>query len=84
MHRPSARPDTPPAPCRLATGGTDNHLLLWDLRPQGLTGSKLEKLCELAGITLNKNAVYGDRSALSPGGVRVGTVRVAPAAGHAA
>ncbi len=32
----------------LVTGGTDNHLLLWDVRPQGLTGSKLEKLYELA------------------------------------
>jgi len=57
----------------LVTGGTDNHLLLWDVRPQGLTGSKLEKLYELASISLNKNAVYGDVSALAPGGVRVGT-----------
>ena len=30
----------------MATGGTDNHLVLWDLRPLGLTGSKLEKLCD--------------------------------------
>ncbi|CAK4076968.1 unnamed protein product [Aphanomyces euteiches] len=57
----------------LATGGTENHLLLWDLRPVGLTGSKMEKLCDEVCITLNKNAVLGDRSALSPGGVRVGT-----------
>merc|ERR550539_2286133 len=56
----------------LATGGTDNHLLLWDLRPAGLTGSKLEKICDVCQITLNKNAVPGDVSALSPGGVRVG------------
>ena len=42
-------------------------------RRQDLTGSKLEKLCELAAITLNKNAVHGDVSAVSPGGVRVGT-----------
>lgn len=46
--------------------------MLWDLRPLGLTGSKLEKVCDLAHITLNKNAVFGDSSALSPGGVRVG------------
>ncbi|KAH8097137.1 glycine hydroxymethyltransferase [Aureococcus anophagefferens] len=32
----------------LATGGTDNHLLLWDLRPAGITGSKVEKICDLA------------------------------------
>jgi len=56
----------------LATDGTDNHLVLWDLRPVGLTGSKMEKACDVCCITLNKNAVYGDRSALSPGGVRVG------------
>jgi glycine hydroxymethyltransferase len=56
----------------MATGGTENHLVLWDMRPQGVTGSKMETLCDKAFITLNKNAVYGDRSALSPGGVRVG------------
>ncbi|KAG5175968.1 serine hydroxymethyltransferase 2 [Tribonema minus] len=56
----------------LCTGGTENHLLLWDLRPQGLTGSKMEKICDAVHITLNKNAVQGDRSAVSPGGVRVG------------
>ena len=56
----------------LATGGTDNHLVLWDLRPAGLTGSKLEKICDVCQITLNKNAVPGDLSALSPGGVRIG------------
>ncbi len=32
----------------------------------------MEKICELAHITLNKNAVFGDSSALSPGGVRIG------------
>ena len=57
----------------LATGGTDNHLILWDLRPQGVTGNKMELVCDAVHITLNKNAVFGDRSALSPGGVRIGT-----------
>lgn len=57
---------------KIVTGGTDNHLILWDLRPIKLTGSKLEKACELCSITLNKNAVHGDVSALSPGGVRLG------------
>jgi glycine hydroxymethyltransferase len=56
----------------MATGGTDNHLVLWDLRPTGVTGAKLEKLCDECCITLNKNSVFGDRSAISPGGVRVG------------
>mmetsp|Transcript_83908 Transcript_83908/g.179858 ORF Transcript_83908/g.179858 Transcript_83908/m.179858 type:complete len:816 (-) Transcript_83908:98-2545(-) len=58
---------------KLASDGTDNHLVLWDLRPHGLTGSKVEKVCELASISLNRNAVHGDASALSPGGVRVGS-----------
>lgn len=57
----------------LVTGGTENHLLLWDLRPQGITGSKMEKLCDFCEITLNKNTVPGDKSALSPGGLRIGT-----------
>merc|ERR1712100_936137 len=58
---------------KLATDGTDNHLILWDVRPHGLTGSKIEKVCECASISLNRNAVHGDASALSPGGVRIGS-----------
>jgi len=57
----------------LCTGGTDNHLILWDLRPLGLTGSKFEKVAEAAHISLNRNSVPGDKSALSPGGVRIGS-----------
>ena len=57
----------------LISGGTENHLMLLDLRPHGLTGSKAERVFELASITLNKNAVCGDTSALMPGGVRIGT-----------
>lgn len=57
----------------MCSGGSDNHLQLWDLRPTGITGSKMELVCEHACISLNKNAIYGDRSALSPGGVRIGT-----------
>ncbi|KAJ6302331.1 hypothetical protein OIU77_016423, partial [Salix suchowensis] len=53
---------------KLVTEGTENHLVLWDLRPLGLTGNKVEKLCDLANITVNKNAVFGDSSALAPGG----------------
>merc|ERR1711897_82368 len=57
---------------KLASDGTDNHLVLWDVRPHGLTGGKVEKVCECASISLNRNAVHGDKSALSPGGVRIG------------
>ncbi|KAJ3224842.1 Serine hydroxymethyltransferase 2 [Clydaea vesicula] len=58
---------------KLVTDGTDNHLVLWDLRPIKLTGSKMEKICDYLSITLNKNAVHGDVSALQPGGVRIGS-----------
>ncbi|KAJ3014480.1 Serine hydroxymethyltransferase 4 [Thoreauomyces humboldtii] len=58
---------------KIVTDGTENHLVLWDLRPQALTGSKMEKICDLVSITVNKNAVHGDVSALVPGGVRLGT-----------
>ena len=57
----------------IATGGTVNHLVLWDLKPQLLTGSKMQTVCDHCSITLNKNAVLGDKSALTPGGVRVGS-----------
>ena len=58
---------------KLSTNGTDNHLILCDLNPLKLTGSKVELVCDLVHITLNKNSVYGDKSALSPGGIRIGT-----------
>jgi glycine hydroxymethyltransferase len=57
----------------IVTNGTDNHIVLWDLRPLNLTGSKMEKICEYVNITLNKNSVYGDKSAMTPGGIRIGT-----------
>ncbi|KAF8404188.1 hypothetical protein HHK36_009070 [Tetracentron sinense] len=59
--------------CRLVTGGTDNHLLLWDLRTLGLTAKNYDKACEMCHITLNKSAISGDNGAISPGGVRIGT-----------
>jgi len=58
---------------KLQTDGTDSHLILWDLRPLKLTGSKISSVCDLLHITLNKNAVSGDTSAQVPGGVRLGT-----------
>ena len=58
---------------KLCTGGTDNHLLLVDLKNKGISGSKAEYVCECVDISLNKNSVYGDSSALNPGGIRIGT-----------
>lgn len=60
----------------LISGGTDNHLLLWDVKPMGINGAQLEKVCEYAEISLNKNTVIGDKSAVIPGGVRIGTPAV--------
>lgn len=59
--------------CKLVTDGTDNHIVLWDLRPLGITGSKAQALFDYCSITLNMNAVHGDKSALTPGGVRLGS-----------
>merc|ERR1711991_1031691 len=56
----------------MGTGGTDNHLLMWDVRPQGLNGGKMEWLYEQVHVSVNKNTVHGDSSALTPGGLRLG------------
>jgi glycine hydroxymethyltransferase len=58
---------------RLVGGGTDNHLVLADLKPQGVDGGRVERVLELVGVAANKNTVPGDRSALTPGGLRMGT-----------
>ena len=55
------------------TGGTDLPLLLLDLRNKGIDGSRCERVLELAHIALNKNTVPGDKSALLPSGLRIGT-----------
>ncbi len=59
---------------KVVSGGTDNHLMLVDLKSsKGVDGARLEEVCNRASITLNKNSVPGDKSALVPGGVRLGT-----------
>ena len=58
---------------KVCTNGTDNHLILIDLNPQKITGSKIEKICEYVDISINKNSVASDKSALSPCGIRLGT-----------
>lgn len=58
---------------KVATGGTDVHLVLVDVRTAGLTGSKAELILEEVGIACNKNTVPGDKSALNPSGIRLGT-----------
>jgi glycine hydroxymethyltransferase len=55
------------------TGGTDNHLFLLDLRAKGITGAEAEKRLDAVGISVNKNTIPGDVSALKPSGIRIGT-----------
>ncbi len=61
----------------LVTGGTDNHLMLADLRPMNITGAELQTRCDANHITLNKNAIPGDPQKPSvTSGVRIGTAAV--------
>ncbi|MEA2687228.1 MAG: glycine hydroxymethyltransferase [Actinomycetota bacterium] len=67
---------------RLVSGGTDNHLMLVDLRPfdAELTGKEAQNVLDAAGITLNKNQIPGDpRSPFVTSGLRVGTAAVTTA-----
>ncbi|MDF2635598.1 MAG: Serine hydroxymethyltransferase [Pelosinus sp.] len=58
----------------LVSGGTDNHLLLVDLRPQNMTGKEAEKILDEVGVTVNKNAIpYDPTSPFITSGIRLGT-----------
>ena len=62
---------------RITSGGTDNHLMLVDLRPKDLNGKAAQETLDRAGITVNKNAIPFDTSSpFKPGGIRVGTPAV--------
>ncbi|MFM8231841.1 MAG: serine hydroxymethyltransferase, partial [Chthoniobacterales bacterium] len=59
---------------RIVSGGTDNHVMLVDLRPQGLNGKQAQEALDLAGITVNKNAIpFDTESIMKTGGIRIGT-----------
>ncbi|SCV02681.1 LAME_0H04104g1_1 [Lachancea meyersii CBS 8951] len=58
---------------QLVSGGTDNHLILIDLSSIGIDGARLETILEKINIAANKNTVPGDKSALFPSGLRLGT-----------
>jgi glycine hydroxymethyltransferase len=63
--------------CRLVSGGTDNHLMLVDLTPTGLTGNVAEETLDRGGITVNKNAIPFDPQKPSiTSGIRIGTPAV--------
>lgn len=57
----------------IVSGGTDNHLLSVDLRPQKTNGAFAEKVLEEVSIATNKNTCPGDKSALKPSGIRLGS-----------
>jgi glycine hydroxymethyltransferase len=59
---------------RLVSGGTDNHLMLVDLRAQKRTGKQVQDVADTVGITLNRNSIpFDEASKFNPSGVRVGT-----------
>lgn len=57
----------------VVSGGTDNHLVLIDLKNKGVDGARVERVLELVGVASNKNTVPGDKSAMKPGGLRMGS-----------
>ncbi|MCS7313206.1 MAG: serine hydroxymethyltransferase [Acidobacteria bacterium] len=62
---------------RLVSGGTDNHLMLVDLRPIGMTGKQAQALLEEVGITVNKNTIpFDPNPPMVTSGVRIGTPAV--------
>jgi glycine hydroxymethyltransferase len=62
---------------RIVSGGTDNHLMLVDLRPKEINGKEAQEVLDHAGITVNKNAIPFDTYPIfKPGGIRVGTPAV--------
>uniref|UniRef100_A0A671RWX5 Serine hydroxymethyltransferase n=1 Tax=Sinocyclocheilus anshuiensis TaxID=1608454 RepID=A0A671RWX5_9TELE len=58
---------------KVVTGGSDNHLILVDLRSNGTDGGRAEKVLEACAIACNKNTCPGDKSALRPSGLRLGS-----------
>lgn len=58
---------------KLVADGTDSHMVLLDLRAQALDGARVEAVLEQINIACNKNSIPGDKSALTPCGIRIGT-----------
>jgi glycine hydroxymethyltransferase len=62
---------------RLVSGGTDNHLMLIDLRPKSLKGRQVQDVADTVGITVNRNSIpFDEGSKFNPSGIRLGTPSV--------
>ena len=62
---------------RLVSAGTDNHLMLVDLRPKGINGKQAQEILDQAGITVNKNSIpFDTEGVFRGGGIRIGTPAV--------
>jgi len=62
---------------RLVSGGTDNHLMMIDLRPLGLTGKQVQEVFDRAHITVNRNSIpFDEASKFNPSGIRLGSPAV--------
>jgi glycine hydroxymethyltransferase len=62
---------------RLISGGTDNHLMLIDLRPLGLTGKRVQEIFDTVGVTVNRNSIpFDTASKFNPSGIRLGSPSV--------
>ena len=58
---------------KLVADGTDSHMVLVNLRDRNLDGARIESVLEAVNMACNKNSIPGDKSALTPGGIRIGT-----------
>ena len=57
----------------LLTGGTDNHMIMIDLRNKGIDGYQASEFMDIINVSINKNTIQGDLKAVKPSGIRVGT-----------
>ncbi len=57
----------------ILTGGTDNHLILVNLKNKGISGNEFEKVAEMCNVSVNKNTIFTDKSAFNPSGIRIGS-----------
>lgn len=67
---------------KVVTGGTDNHQFLLDVSARGLNGAEAEAALDAVGISVNKNAIPGDKSVLKPSGIRIGTPAITTRGAH--